>query len=134
MKKWVVSLAMCMSIVFLGCSKKEGPEEAVKSFYESFSTGNYEEFKKSVTPETYQLFNAAIMLTCKRNQTPDECYKDFTKKEKKDFSKIEIIKTEKIDDKHANVLIKEYKKNGTYKTTTVPVVKTEEGWKVYIKK
>jgi len=134
MKRVVFSIALAASLAFLGCSKKSSPEDAVKAYFDSFKTGDYEELKNSVTTETFKWLNSALMLACKKDEMPKDCFKKRVEKNGNVYKNFEIVKTEKIDDKHAYVLVKEYKKDGSVVTEKVPVVKTEKGWKVSITK
>jgi rRNA-processing protein FCF1 len=133
MKKTLLFIMLAFSITFSGCSKKDTPENAANEFMNSFVNGDFEAFKKYSTPQTQTMFALAMAMKCDKNtmeNNPGKCLQEIANNDKK----FEIISVKKTDGTNAVVTLKEYLKSGQTKEVKVPVVKTEDGWKVNVKK
>jgi len=135
MKKGILSLIFAGLIMFsaTGCGKKDSPKTAAVEFMNSFVTGDVDSFKKYSTQDTQALFALMMATKCSKEDmknNPGKCLKLIGA----NIKNIEVVKVDKNGENNALVTLKETLKNGETKTTQMPVTKTKDGWKVYIKK
>jgi len=132
--KNLLKLCLIGGLLFVGCSKKEGPKEVVQHFInDAFINKNYSALEKYATPDTVNLFKFSLALVCNVKQKGyEECYKEMM--DSKKIKKIEIGEVKKINDKHVIVTAKEYLSNGGIKTANFDVFLINGKWKVGVEK
>ena len=129
-------IAVGVVLLFIGCGKKNTPKSVTEEFInEAIIKADYDALKEYVTPQTLNLFQVSMGLTCDVKQKGfDECYEELMKKDKNRVKKAEVVDVKKIDDNHATVDVKEYLSDGSVKTVPYNLVKIDGKWKIGIKK
>jgi hypothetical protein len=135
MKKGILALIFTTFIMFsaTGCGKKDSPETAAVEFINSLKNGDTDAFKKYSTPNTQAMFALMMATKCSKedmNNNTGKCLKLIGE----DIKDVKVVKVTKNGDNKAVVSIKETLNDGQVKNGEIPVIKTKDGWKVYIKK
>lgn len=122
-----ISLAGLLSAILLSGCFSSGPKGAVESFVEALQVGDLKTVEKNSTPETFALINMSLAMQC-GNKAIGPCMEEK--------SKNEVIKAYEIisESETSAVVSVKTEKDGNISTLKYDVLKTENGWKVNLKK
>jgi len=127
-----VFLALFISLLGVSCGQKE-PKEVVEDFYHAICEGDVEETKKYLTLRTQQAMEATMQLVGRKGL--EDYIKEYSK-QCKSYGGIKDIKVEtrKVSDNKLEWNAVVVYKSGRRINDEGYLVKTDEGWKIDVKK
>lgn len=121
------SLLALACTLFLTACGSSGPEDVTKTFVDALRSGDMKTIEKYSTPTTFSLVGMSIAMSC-GNIENTSCIKNLSKNETiKEFKLISETESQAL----VNVKIE---KNGKLKNSRYNLIKTEDGWKIDLRK
>ncbi|WP_333784606.1 DUF4878 domain-containing protein [Thermocrinis sp.] len=135
MKRIVLILALVLVgfFVFRGCgtSPEEASKDTVKEFMSAIREGEGKEAVKLLYPPFRDALVQDVKLPIQITEMkPSELLACALSSMGENVKKVKIIDVKKIDDKHAEVLVKVIDKNGVEKLFWFITIKDEKSWKI----
>lgn len=122
-----ISLVGLASAILLSGCFSSGPKDVVENFVEALKSGDLKTIEKNSTPETFALINMSLSMQC-GNKVISTCMAEK--------SKNEVIKGYELLSESETTAVVNVKSeiNGKINTVKYNVIKTENGWKVNLRK
>ncbi|MDD3009146.1 MAG: DUF4878 domain-containing protein [Arcobacter sp.] len=120
-------ILISLAALLLTACGSSNPKDVTESFVNALQSGDLKVLQELSTPTTFSLINMSLSMQCGEKDIPS-CAKEMSKNEVvKDYVAVSQTETEAV----VNVKIE---KNGNLKNSRYDLIKTENGWKVNLKK
>lgn len=119
-------IALISTVLLNGCGSS-GPKDVTETFVKALQSGDLKTIEKNSTPDTFALINMSLAMQC-GNKVISSCMEEKSKKE--------VIKDYELISESENNAVVNVKTeiNGNIHATKYDLVKTENGWKVNLRK
>ncbi len=135
MKKVLIPIALVLAAFFVFRACGESPEESARKTVKEFIERIRDEEGKEAVKLLYPPFRDALVQDLKlpiqlTEMKPSEILACVLSSMGEDIKKVKLLDASRIDDKHAEVVVKIIDKQGGEKIFTFIVIKDEKKWKI----
>ncbi|MFN3598890.1 MAG: DUF4878 domain-containing protein [Aquificaceae bacterium] len=135
MKKVLIPIALVLAAFFVFRACGESPEESARKTVKEFIEMIRDEEGKEAVKLLYPPFRDALVQELKlpiqlTEMKPSEILACVFSSMGENIKKVKLLDASKIDDKHAEVMVKIIDKQGVEKIFTFIVIKDEKKWKI----
>ncbi len=135
MKKALVAAGAVLLAFFIFRACSESPEESardtVKEFIEEVKDGEGKEAVKLLYPPFRDALAQELKMPVQLTELkPSEMVACLLSSMGENIKKVKVLDSSKIDDRHAEVLVKIIDRQGVEKVFTFIVIKDEKKWKI----
>ncbi|MFN3947771.1 MAG: DUF4878 domain-containing protein [Aquificaceae bacterium] len=135
MKKVLILIALVLAAFFVFRACGESPEASARKTVKEFIERIRDEEGKKAVKLLYPPFRDALVQDLKlpiqlTEMKPSEVLACVLSSMGENIKKVKVLDANKIDDKHAEVIVKIIDKQGMEKVFTFIVIKDEKRWKI----
>ncbi|MFN3471415.1 MAG: DUF4878 domain-containing protein [Aquificaceae bacterium] len=135
MRKVLIPIALVLAAFFVFKACGESPEESARKTVKEFVERIRDEDGKDAVKLLYPPFRDALAQELKvpiqlTEMKPSEALACVLSSMGENIKKVKLLDSSKIDDKHAEVIVKVIDKQGMEKVFTFILIKDEKRWKI----